>query len=52
MNQNKNIMLEIEKKNLNTVGLADSMKLLGKFINQTSNVRFGKIKEDIIHNCR
>ena len=28
------------------------MKVLGKFINQTSNVRFGKTKEDIINNCR
>ena len=52
MNQNKNILLQIEKKNLNTTSLADSMKVLGKFINQTSNVRFGKTKEDIINNCR
>lgn len=52
MNQNRNILLEIEKKNLNTTSLADSMKVLGKFINRTANVRFGKVKEEIIHHCR
>ncbi len=52
MNQNRNIMLEIEKKNLNTTSLADSMKVLGKFINRTANVRFGKVKEEIINHCR
>jgi len=28
------------------------MKLLGRFINQTSSVRFGKVKEEIISQCR
>lgn len=28
------------------------MKVLGKFINQTAGVRFGKVKEEIISHCR
>lgn len=29
---------------MNTTNLSDSLKTVGKFINQTSNVRFGKVK--------
>lgn len=28
------------------------MKVLGKFINQTSSLRFGKVKEEIVSHCR
>ena len=44
MGFNRNLLLEIEKKNLNTKLLSDSLKNLGQFINQTANVRYGKAK--------
>ena len=45
-------IVEIEKKNLNTKQLSESLKTLGQFINQTANVRYGKAKEQVIAGCR
>lgn len=44
MGFNRNLLLEIEKKSLNTKQLSESLKNLGQFINQTANVRYGKAK--------
>ena len=52
MTQNRNLLAETEKKNMNTKILSDAMKSIGQFINQTANVRFGKPKSEMINQCR
>ena len=52
MEQNRNLITEISKKNQNTSQLADAMKSLGLLINQTSNVRFGEAKTKLVSQCR
>jgi hypothetical protein len=52
MGFNRNLLVEIEKKNLNTKQLSESLKYLSQFINQTANVRYGKAKELVISACR
>jgi hypothetical protein len=52
MGFNRNLLVEIEKKNLNTKQLSESLKTLGQFINQTASVRYGKAKEQVIAGCR
>lgn len=52
MGFNRNLLLEIEKKNLNTKQLSESLKSLGQFISQTANVRYGSAKEQVIAACR
>jgi hypothetical protein len=52
MGFNRNLLVEIEKKNLNTKQLSESLKYVGQFINQTANARYGKAKEQVIAACR
>lgn len=52
MGFNRSLLVEIEKKNLNTGELSQALKVLGQFINQTANVRYGKAKEQVIAGCR
>lgn len=52
MGFNRALLLEIEKKTLNTKQLSEALKTLGQFINQTANVRFGTAKEQVIAACR
>lgn len=52
MGFNRNLIIEIEKKNQNTKQLSESLKTLGQMINQTANVRYGKAKEQMIARCR
>ena len=52
MTQNRNLLTETEKKNMNTKILNDALKEVGQFINQTANVRYGKPKSEMIAQCR
>jgi hypothetical protein len=52
MGFNRNLLTEIEKKNVNTKQLGEALKVVGQIINQTANVRYGKAKEAVIAGCR
>ena len=52
MEQNRSLVTEIDKKNMNTKTLSEAMKAVGNFINQIANVRYGEPKNLTISRCR
>lgn len=52
MEQNRSLVVEIDKKNMNTKTLSEAMKSVGNFINQIANIRYGKSKNLVITKCR
>ena len=52
MEQNRGLLTEIDKKNMNTKTLSEAMKAVGNFINQIANIRFGESKNLVIATCR
>ena len=52
MEQNRSLITEVDKKNMNTKILSEAMKSVGNFINQIANVRYGESKNSVVTKCR